>query len=98
MTPDTRTAAEIAGALASGDTTSVEVTQAHLDRIAEQPLGARKVAAVDVGVREPDLAAHLFERVAGLGRRRRCALEVADREFQLSVLGVRLAQCPDQPW
>jgi aspartyl-tRNA(Asn)/glutamyl-tRNA(Gln) amidotransferase subunit A len=31
---DTRTAAEIADALAAGDTTSVEVTRAHLDRIA----------------------------------------------------------------
>jgi aspartyl-tRNA(Asn)/glutamyl-tRNA(Gln) amidotransferase subunit A len=30
-----RTAAELAGALAAGETTSVEVTQAHLDRIAE---------------------------------------------------------------
>ncbi|MGN6413441.1 Asp-tRNA(Asn)/Glu-tRNA(Gln) amidotransferase subunit GatA [Flexivirga sp.] len=36
MTDYTRlTAAEIADALAAGDTTSVEVTQAHLDRIAE---------------------------------------------------------------
>jgi aspartyl-tRNA(Asn)/glutamyl-tRNA(Gln) amidotransferase subunit A len=35
MSADTRTAAEIAEALAAGDTTSVEVTQAHLDRIAE---------------------------------------------------------------
>ncbi|MBB2890333.1 Asp-tRNA(Asn)/Glu-tRNA(Gln) amidotransferase subunit GatA [Flexivirga oryzae] len=36
MTDYTRmTAAEIAAALASGDTTSVEVTQAHLDRIAD---------------------------------------------------------------
>jgi aspartyl-tRNA(Asn)/glutamyl-tRNA(Gln) amidotransferase subunit A len=32
--PVTRTAAELAEALASGDTTSVEITQAHLDRIA----------------------------------------------------------------
>ncbi len=35
MSADTRTAAEIADALAAGETTSVEVTQAHLDRIAE---------------------------------------------------------------
>ena len=36
MTDYTRmTAAELAAALASGDTTSVEVTQAHLDRIAD---------------------------------------------------------------
>ena len=30
-----RTAAELADALAAGETTSVELTQAHLDRIAE---------------------------------------------------------------
>jgi aspartyl-tRNA(Asn)/glutamyl-tRNA(Gln) amidotransferase subunit A len=35
VSEDRRTAAEIAEALAAGDTTSVEVTQAHLDRIAE---------------------------------------------------------------
>ena len=35
MSADTRTAAELAEALASGETTSVEITQAHLDRIAE---------------------------------------------------------------
>ena len=35
MSADTRTAAELAEALASGATTSVEITQAHLDRIAE---------------------------------------------------------------
>jgi aspartyl-tRNA(Asn)/glutamyl-tRNA(Gln) amidotransferase subunit A len=34
-TPETRTAAELADALASGDLTSVALTQAHLDRIAE---------------------------------------------------------------
>ena len=34
-TPDKRTATAIAGALAAGETTSVEVTRAHLDRIAE---------------------------------------------------------------
>jgi aspartyl-tRNA(Asn)/glutamyl-tRNA(Gln) amidotransferase subunit A len=33
--PETRTAAELADALASGDLTSVALTQAHLDRIAE---------------------------------------------------------------
>jgi aspartyl-tRNA(Asn)/glutamyl-tRNA(Gln) amidotransferase subunit A len=32
--PDTRTAAELADALAAGETSSVEVTRAHLDRIA----------------------------------------------------------------
>src|SRR3954454_9092569 len=35
MSADTRTAAELAEALARGETTSVEITQAHLDRIAE---------------------------------------------------------------
>ena len=35
MSVEKRTAAEIADALAAGDTTSVAVTQAHLDRIAE---------------------------------------------------------------
>ena len=42
-----RTAAEIADALAAGETTSVEVTQAHLDRIAEvdAPPGRRGVHA-----------------------------------------------------
>ena len=35
MSADTRTASELAEALASGATTSVEITQAHLDRIAE---------------------------------------------------------------
>jgi aspartyl-tRNA(Asn)/glutamyl-tRNA(Gln) amidotransferase subunit A len=35
VSADTRTAAELAEALASGETTSVEITQAHLDRIAE---------------------------------------------------------------
>ncbi|WP_435742551.1 Asp-tRNA(Asn)/Glu-tRNA(Gln) amidotransferase subunit GatA [Nocardioides sp. SYSU DS0663] len=33
-TPETRTAAQLADALAAGETTSVELTQAHLDRIA----------------------------------------------------------------
>ena len=35
MSPETRTAAELAEALEAGETTSVELTQAHLDRIAE---------------------------------------------------------------
>jgi aspartyl-tRNA(Asn)/glutamyl-tRNA(Gln) amidotransferase subunit A len=35
MTTDTRTAAQLVEALAAGETTSVEVTRAHLDRIAE---------------------------------------------------------------
>jgi aspartyl-tRNA(Asn)/glutamyl-tRNA(Gln) amidotransferase subunit A len=35
VSADLRTAAELAEALAAGETTSVEITQAHLDRIAE---------------------------------------------------------------
>jgi aspartyl-tRNA(Asn)/glutamyl-tRNA(Gln) amidotransferase subunit A len=35
MSAERRTAAELAAALAAGETTSVEITQAHLDRIAE---------------------------------------------------------------
>jgi aspartyl-tRNA(Asn)/glutamyl-tRNA(Gln) amidotransferase subunit A len=35
VSAETRTAAELAEALAAGETTSVEITQAHLDRIAE---------------------------------------------------------------
>ena len=38
-----RTAAELSAALEAGETTSVEVTQAHLDRIAEVEIGRAHV-------------------------------------------------------
>ena len=50
----TKTAAELADALAAGETTSVEVTQAHLDRI----------AAVDGG---PESGVHAFLHVDAEG-------------------------------
>jgi aspartyl-tRNA(Asn)/glutamyl-tRNA(Gln) amidotransferase subunit A len=42
-----RTASELADALAAGETTSVEITQAHLDRIAEVDQAVHAFLQVD---------------------------------------------------
>ncbi len=65
MTTDRRTAAEIADALAAGDTTSVEVTQAHLDRIAEIDGVVHAFLQVDAEGALRDAAAADERRVAG---------------------------------
>jgi aspartyl-tRNA(Asn)/glutamyl-tRNA(Gln) amidotransferase subunit A len=65
VTTDRRTAAEIADALAAGDTTSVEVTQAHLDRIAEIDGVVHAFLQVDAEGALRDAAAADERRVAG---------------------------------
>jgi aspartyl-tRNA(Asn)/glutamyl-tRNA(Gln) amidotransferase subunit A len=65
MNPDRRTAAEIAEALAAGDTTSVEVTRAHLDRIAEVDGAVHAFLQVDAEGALRDAAAADERRASG---------------------------------
>ncbi len=65
MSPDRRTAAEIADALAAGETTSVEVTQAHLDRIGEVDGVVHAFLQVDAEGALRDAAAADARRTAG---------------------------------
>ena len=65
MNPDRRTAAEIADALAAGDTTSVEVTQAHLDRITEVDGDVHAFLQVDAEGALRDAAAADGRRASG---------------------------------
>ena len=65
MSADRRTAAEIADALAAGETTSVEVTQAHLDRIAEVDGAVHAFLQVDAEGALRDAAAADERRAAG---------------------------------
>jgi aspartyl-tRNA(Asn)/glutamyl-tRNA(Gln) amidotransferase subunit A len=64
-TPDRRTASAIAGALAAGETTSVAVTQAHLDRIAEVDGAVRAFLHVDAEGALRDATASDERRAAG---------------------------------
>src|SRR6185312_1523022 len=64
-TPDKRTATAIAGALAAGETTSVEVTRAHLDRIAEVDADVHAFLHVDAEGALRDAAASDERRAAG---------------------------------
>ena len=63
--PDRRTAAEIAEALAAGDTTSVEVTRAHLDRIAEVDGAVHAFLQIDADGALRDAAAADERRASG---------------------------------
>ena len=65
MTADRRTAAELSEALASGLTTSVEITQAHLDRIAEVDGAVHAFLQVDTEGALRDAAASDERRAAG---------------------------------
>ena len=65
MNPDRRTAAEIADALAGGETTSVEVTRAHLDRIAEVDGAVHAFLQVDAEGALRDAAAADERRASG---------------------------------
>jgi aspartyl-tRNA(Asn)/glutamyl-tRNA(Gln) amidotransferase subunit A len=65
VSAETRTAAELAAALASGETTSVEVTQAHLDRIAEVDRAVHAFLHVDGEGALRDAAASDARRAAG---------------------------------
>ncbi len=65
MSVETRTAAEIADALASGDTTSVEVTQTHLDRITEVDEAVHAFLQVDAEGALRDAAAADERRASG---------------------------------
>jgi len=65
VSAETRTAVELAGALASGETTSVEVTQAHLDRIAEVDGAVHAFLHVDAEGALRDAAASDARRAAG---------------------------------
>jgi aspartyl-tRNA(Asn)/glutamyl-tRNA(Gln) amidotransferase subunit A len=65
VSAETRTAAELAAALASGETTSVEVTQAHLDRIAEVDGAVHAFLHVDGEGALRDAAASDARRAAG---------------------------------
>ena len=64
---DTRPASEIADALAAGDTTSVEVTQAHLDRIGEVDGAVHAFLQVDAEGALRDAARRGNDAVRGLG-------------------------------
>ena len=71
---DRQTAAELADALAAGETTSVELTQAHLDRIAEVDGAVHAFLHVDAEGALAQAAASDARRAAGdpaLGPRRR---------------------------
>jgi aspartyl-tRNA(Asn)/glutamyl-tRNA(Gln) amidotransferase subunit A len=65
MSTDTRTAAQIADALAAGETTSVGVTQAHLDRIAEVDGAVHAFLEVDAEGALRDAAAADARRSTG---------------------------------
>ena len=65
MTADRRTAAELSEALASGETTSVEITQAHLDRISEVDGAVHAFLQVDTEGALRDAAASDERRAAG---------------------------------
>jgi len=65
MSADTRTASEIADALAAGVTTSVAVTRAHLDRIAEVDGAVHAFLRVDAEGALRDAAAADERRAAG---------------------------------
>jgi aspartyl-tRNA(Asn)/glutamyl-tRNA(Gln) amidotransferase subunit A len=65
VSAETRTAAELAAALASGETTSVEVTQAHLDRITEVDGAVHAFLHVDGEGALRDAAASDARRAAG---------------------------------
>ena len=65
MTADRRTAAELSEALASGLTTSVEITQAHLDRISEVDGAVHAFLQVDTEGALRDAAASDERRAAG---------------------------------
>ena len=60
-----RTAAELAEALAAGETTSVEVTRAHLDRIAEVDRAVHAFLHVDADGALEQAAASDARRAAG---------------------------------
>ncbi len=60
-----KTAAELAGALAAGETTSVELTQAHLDRIAAVDGGVHAFLHVDAEGALAQAAASDARRAAG---------------------------------
>ena len=65
MTTDRRTASEIADALAAGETTSVAVTQSHLDRIAEVDGAVHAFLQVDAEGARRDAASADERRAAG---------------------------------
>jgi aspartyl-tRNA(Asn)/glutamyl-tRNA(Gln) amidotransferase subunit A len=65
MSADRRTAAELAEALAAGATTSVEITQGHLDRIAEVDDAVHAFLQVDTEGALRDAAASDERRAAG---------------------------------
>jgi aspartyl-tRNA(Asn)/glutamyl-tRNA(Gln) amidotransferase subunit A len=65
VSPERRTAAELADALASGETTSVEITQAHLDRIAGVDGAVHAFLHVDAEGALRDAAASDARRAAG---------------------------------
>jgi len=65
VSADRRTAAELAAALASGDTTSVAITQAHLDRIREVDGAVHAFLHVDTEGALRDAAASDERRAAG---------------------------------
>jgi aspartyl-tRNA(Asn)/glutamyl-tRNA(Gln) amidotransferase subunit A len=65
VSADRRTAAELAAALASGDTTSVAITQAHLDRIGEVDGAVHAFLHVDTEGALRDAAASDERRAAG---------------------------------
>ncbi|MBO0845786.1 MAG: Asp-tRNA(Asn)/Glu-tRNA(Gln) amidotransferase subunit GatA [Nocardioides sp.] len=68
MSPDKRTAVELADALAAGETTSVEITRAHLDRIAAVDGDIHAFLHVDAEGALRDAAASDARRVAGESR------------------------------
>jgi aspartyl-tRNA(Asn)/glutamyl-tRNA(Gln) amidotransferase subunit A len=68
VSADRRTAAELADALASGTTTSVEITQAHLDRISEVDGAVHAFLHVDTDGALRDAAASDGRRAAGSAR------------------------------
>jgi aspartyl-tRNA(Asn)/glutamyl-tRNA(Gln) amidotransferase subunit A len=63
--PEKRTAAELADALAAGETTSVAITQAHLDRIAEVDGAVHAFLQVDADGALRDAAAADERRAGG---------------------------------
>ncbi len=65
MSPERRTAAALADALAAGEATSVEVTQAHLDRIDEVDGAVHAFLHVDAEGALRDAAASDARRAAG---------------------------------
>lgn len=83
--PETRTAAELADALASGETTSVALTQAHLDRIAAVDGDVHAFLHVDAEAALAQAAESDARRAAGAPASRLDGVPVAVKDVLTTV-------------